>query len=189
VFKRLLLLSLALLISGCATFESTPPSNSNITQQWQFTAKFAVRTPDEKNSAKMHWSQVNDQYDINLYTIFGISIMSITGDEQQVIINNRGDEYTGSNAQQLIYRLTRWHLPVNDLQHWVTGVVHNASDAKYDTQGNFYQGNITSLDNKQWQLTLSDYKDINGHSRPHRLLLKSGNTYFKLAISQWKIQH
>jgi len=189
VFKRLLLLSLVLLVSGCATFETTPPPQTNATQQWQFTAKFAVRTPDEKNSAKMHWSQINEQYDINLYTIFGISIMSITGDEQQVTINNRGDEYTGTNAQQLVYRLTRWHLPVNDLQHWVTGAVPNAASAKYDTQGNFYQGMITGLDNKQWQLTLSHYKDINGHTRPHRLSLKSGETYFKLAISQWKIQH
>jgi outer membrane lipoprotein LolB len=176
-------------MAGCATFQSSPPLNTQITQQWQFTGKFAVRTPDDKNSAKMHWSQINEQYDINLYTLFGISLMSIIGDDRQVTINNRGDEYVGVNAQQLIYRLTRWHLPVNDLQHWVTGTVHHATQVKYDTQGNFYQGNITSADNKQWQLTLSHYKDIDGKPRPHKLLLKSGKTYFKLAISQWKIQH
>ena len=173
---------------GCANFDTAPPTNLTVTQQWQFTGKFAVRTPDEKNAAKIHWSQINDQYDINLYTVFGISIMSIVGDNNQVTIDNRGDKYTGQNAQQLIHRLTSWHLPVNDLQHWITGNVTNALEPIYDAQGNFYRGTIVSKNRQQWQLTLSHYKDVNGHLRPHRLLLKSGNTYFKLAINQWKIQ-
>lgn len=175
-------------MAGCANFDSTAPADLTINEQWQFTGKFAVRTPDEKNSAKMHWSQINDQYDINLYTVFGISLMSIVGDNHQVTIDNRGEKYTGQNAQQLIYRLTRWHLPVNDLQHWITGKVTNAVDPIYDTLGNFYRGTIISEGGQQWELTLSQYKDIDGLSRPHRLLLKSGNTYFKLAISQWTIQ-
>ncbi len=188
MFKRLLLLSFVLILSGCITFDSTTAINSQTKQQWQFTGKFAVKTPNDKNSAKLYWSQVDDQYDINIYTVFGISVMSIIGDDNQVTIEQNGEVYTGANAQQLIYRLTRWHLPVNDLQQWVQGSVYNSTDSKYDSDGNFSQGTITSNDNKQWQLTLSNYKIINNVPRPHKLLLKSGDSYFKLAMNQWKIQ-
>jgi len=188
VFKRLLLLSLVLILSGCITLDSITSVNPQVKQQWQFSGKFAVRTPNDKKSAKLHWSQIDDKYDINIYTIFGISVMSIIGNNNQVTIKQNGEAYTGQNAQQLIYRLTRWHLPVNDLQHWVQGSVDNAIDITYDSNGNFHQGIIIANDNKEWQLTLDDYKNVDEKSRPHKLILKSNESYFKLAINKWKIQ-
>jgi len=170
------------------TTESISPINSNIKQQWQFSGKFAIKTPTNKNSAKIHWSQINDQYDINIYTIFGISIMSITGNDTQVTIDQRGEVYSGENVQDLIYQLTRWHIPVDQLQHWVTGDVTNAYDIIYNDKGLFNTGNIVGRDNKVWQLTLSGYRDINDQTRPYRLLLKSEDAYFKLAINTWEIQ-
>ena len=188
VLKRLLLLSIIMISGGCATFDTSTDLANNTKQQWQFNGKFAIKTPDEKNAAKMHWSQVDDHYDINLYTLFGISLMNIKGDKSQVTINNSGEVYHGRDAQQLIYRLTRWHIPVNDIPAWLVGQVENATDVIVDTHGNFHRGTIKGADNRPWQLTLSRYKDVGDYHRPHQLLLKSGDTYFKLAITQWKIQ-
>lgn len=170
------------------TTDSITSVNPNIKQQWQFTGKFAIKTAKDKNAAKIHWSQVNDRYDINIYTIFGISVMSIIGDDNKVTIDQRGDIYSGQDVQQLIYRLTRWHIPVEQLQHWVTGDVTNAHDVTYNDQGLFHQGNIIGRDNKVWQLTLSGYRDIDGQTRPYRLLFKSDDAYLKLAINKWEIQ-
>lgn len=189
VFKRLLFLSFTLILSGCASFTNQMSTDDTVTQQWQFNGKFAIKTPTEKNAAKMHWAQLNDQFEINLYTLFGISLMNIQGDAHRVAINSNGDTYTGNNAQELIYRLTRWHIPVNDIPAWVTGHVENAIDVQLDAQGNFHKGTIIGDDNTAWQLTLSHYKTVDDVNRPHQLLLKSADGYFKLAITQWNIQY
>ena len=175
-------------MTGCASFNTPSDASASNQQQWQFNGKFAIKTPEEKNAAKMHWSQIDDSYEVNLYTLFGISLMNINGNEHQVTITTSGGTYHGRNAQELIYRLTRWHIPVNDIPAWLTGKVNNATDVTLDEQGNFYRGTIHGDDGRAWQLNLSRYKMVKDQRRPHQLLLKSQDSYFKLAISQWNIQ-
>jgi len=175
-------------LAGCSTTVDHNIASQDIYQQWQFNGKFAIKTPTEVQSAKINWSQINQHYDINLYTTFGITVMKIKGHDNFVEIEGVGDPVSGPSAEQLIWQLTRWHIPVNQLSHWVKGDVVNAIAPQFNQRGQFEQGHILDSKGQQWLLTLGGYKTIGLHTRPTKLKLTKDTMYLKLAISQWHIQ-
>jgi len=187
VIKRLLFLLSIFIFAGCSTTPRTELAASEIFEQWQFNGKFAIKTPHESQSAKINWVQLNDHYDINLYTTFGITVMKIKGDQQKVEITTDGAPMIGTSAEQLIWQLTRWHIPINQLKHWVKGNVVNASEPKFDDNGRFLQGYIIDSNGETWLLKLGKYKRIGSHSRPTTLRLSKDKMFLKLAISTWQI--
>jgi len=187
VIKRLLFLFNVIILASCTTTPRINIDPSDIVEQWQFNGKFAIKTPQEAQAAKINWSQVNDQYDINLYTTFGITVMKIQGNEQHVEITTDGDTTVGSSAEQLIWQMTRWHIPVNQLKHWVNGNVQHAIDPIVNEAGQFQQGNITDSNGDQWLLKLGQYQTFGQHTRPTTLRLSKGKLFLKLAISTWRI--
>lgn len=188
MIKRLLFLFSALFIASCSTIPQSSIAPADIVEQWQFNGKFAIKTPQETRSAKINWAQVNEQYDINLYTTFGITVMKIKGDEGYVEITTDGDPIIGSSAEQLIWQLTRWHIPVNQLKLWVKGNVPNAIEPTLNENNQFRQGHIVDSNGETWLLRLGEYKTIGTHLRPTTLRLTKGKLFLKLAISQWHIQ-
>lgn len=188
MIKRLLFLFSVFFIASCSTVPKPSISPANIIEQWQFNGKFAIKNPHETRSAKINWSQLNEHYDINLYTTFGITVMKIKGDQQHVEITTDGEPIVGSSAEQLIWQLTRWHIPVNQLKLWVKGVVPDVVEPSFDANGQFHQGKIIDSSGETWLLTLGKYKTIGAFTRPTTLRLTKGKLFLKLAISQWHIQ-
>ena len=179
---------MALMLVGCSATIDPNSYVGPITEQWRFNGKFAVRSAKETTSAKINWQQINDQYDINLYTMFGITVMKINGGHHRVQIDNGSERYNGTSAGQLIWQLTGWHLPIDQMQHWVKGEVEHAINVQRDQDGQFKSGDIIGGNGQQWRLTLGKYKIVDGHIRPHSLLLSKDKLYFKLSISKWQIQ-
>ncbi|PKF56016.1 outer membrane lipoprotein LolB [Alteromonadales bacterium alter-6D02] len=180
---------MALSLSGCSTFIKQPPIDGPITQQWQFNGKFAIRTPQETQSAKIHWAQLNQQYDINLYTTLGITVMKITGNDNFVEIDGIGEEpITGTSAEQLIWQLTRWHIPVSQLQWWVQGKVPYGSNINYNKLGQVTDAEIIDNNGQTWQLRLGKYQSVDGKQRPYTIGLTQDRLFLKLAITKWQIQ-
>lgn len=186
--KRLLFLLTLLSIASCSNTPVVSQITETTQQQWQFNGRFAIKTPQETQSSKINWAQVNDHYDINLYTTFGITVMKIRGDESSVQITSNGDTHHGTSAEQLIWQMTRWHVPVNQLSHWVKGSVPDALDPTYNEAGQIKQAYIIDSNNQQWLLQLGGYKSFDGMSRPTTLRLSKDALFLKLAISTWHIQ-
>jgi len=187
MLKRLLFLFLPVILIGCTT-KIPPTINPDLPlSQWQFSGKFAIKTPQQKEGLKIHWSQKEQQFNIKLLTIFGITVLTIEGNEHQVTIEADDGPVRGHSAEQLIWQLTGWHIPVNQLQHWLVGDVINASDVTLNAQGYFTQGIIIDSLNRPWQLTLGNYKQVQGRTMPHSLRLQRENSLLKLAINQWQL--
>jgi len=188
VIKRLLFLLSLFILASCSTTPQPSITPTELFEQWQFNGKFAIKTPLESQSAKIHWVQTNERYDINLYTTFGITVMKIKGDQQFVEITTDGQPMTGASAEQLIWQMTRWHIPVNQLRHWVKGDVPDAIAPTFSLDGYFERGHIVDSNGEQWLLRLGGYKNIATRVRPTTLRLSKGKLFIKLAISQWQIQ-
>lgn len=153
--------------------------------QWQLSGNFKVNTPAQKATSRISWQQQDNDFIINLYTLFGVSVLNIEGTEQGVSID--GKPYPGRSAEQLVYQMTGWQLPVNDLKLWLLGRVDNARDVSLDPQGNFNRGLINDRAGRTWQLDLSKYKTVRGRSMPHKISLQHSDIRLKLAVSSWKI--
>ena len=188
MIKRLLFLFVLLFLTACVskippTFVSGEPLN-----HWQFNGKFAIKTPDQRQGLKINWHQTGQQFDISLYTVFGITVLKINGNQQLVTIEANDGPITGNSAEQLIWQLTQWHVPVNNLQHWLIGHVDDASNIEVDSAGHFISGEISDRFGRLWQLSLGKYQEIQGRMMPHSLRLQHGKLFLKLAINQWQLQ-
>lgn len=187
VIKRLLFLFSVLFVASCSTIPTSSVSPAQVKEHWQFNGKFAIKTPDETQAAKINWQQINQQYDINLYTTFGITVMKIKGNDNYVEITTDGAPVVGQSAEQLIWQMTRWHIPVNALTFWVKGQVPDGHDLVYDTLGNIRQAKIIDSNGETWLLRLGDYQTNPIDTRPTSLRLSKGKLFLKLAISRWQI--
>ena len=186
--KRLLFLFAAILLSGCTTKSLLIFTPNHQPSHWQFNGKLAIKTPAQANGLKINWQQHDDQFNINLYTIFGITVLKITGDDQTVTINSDQGVFSGTSAQQLIWQQTGWHLPIDNLQHWLLGEVNDASDIVLNGQGQFISGTINDNLGRQWLLSLDKYQPVQGRALPHSLRLKHEKLLLKLAINDWKLE-
>jgi outer membrane lipoprotein LolB len=187
MLKRLLFLFIPILLAGCSSKIPQHFSPDYIPQQWQFTGKFAIKTPEQAQGLKIHWQQINDQFDINLYTVFGITVLKIKGNDEIVKIETDETPIEGQSAEQLIWQQTGWHIPVANLQHWLVGEVDTASNVELTNEGYFNQGDITDSYGRPWRLTLTNYKLVQGRPMPHSLRLNHDKLLLKLAISNWQI--
>lgn len=188
MLKRLLFLFIPILLIGCSSKITPSFAPDHIPRQWQFNGKFAIKTPQQTKGLKIHWQQIDDQFDINLYTAFGITVLKIKGNDEIVKIEADEDPVEGRSAERLIWQLTGWHVPVDNLRHWLVGEVEGASFIELTSEGYFNRGKITDSYGRPWHLTLSDYKLVQGRPMPHGLRLQQGNSFLKLAISQWQIE-
>ena len=175
-------------LTGCASqLPQAPqlPGGNGLPTQWQLSGKFAVKTPADNGTSRINWQQTNEQYAINLYTLFGISILSIEGDDKAVRID--GKRVYGRSPEQVVEHITGWQLPVSNLKYWLLGQVDNAREVSYDDQGNFSRGLLYDNAGHPWQLTLSKYKKVQGRMLPHKVSLQQPDVNLRLAISSWTI--
>lgn len=187
MLKRLLFLLWPLLVVGCTISPLQTLNPDSPLSQWQLSGKFAIKTVNQAQGLTIHWQQNNQQFDIKLLTLFGITALTIEGNEQLVTIEADDGPVQGHSAEQLIWQLTGWHIPVNQLRYWLIGEVTNASAVTLTPQGFFHQGIILDSLNQPWQLTLGNYKLVQGRHLPHSLRLQQGKSLLKLAITQWRL--
>ena len=186
--KRLFFLFTALFLTGCSTTSLLVFSPDHVPTQWQFNGKVAIKTPEQAQGLKINWHQIDDQFDINLYTTFGITDLKIKGNKHTVNIESDQGPITGTSAQQLIWQQTGWHIPIDNLQHWLLGDVTDATNVELSNNGHFLSGNIYDNFGRQWQLSLNKYQPVQGRTLPHSLRLRHDKLLLKLAIIEWKIE-
>jgi len=194
---RILCLLLPFLFTGCAQLPKTTPHQQNSweTQQtqlaalthWSLSGKLAVITPDDRNSANIHWQQSDEDFHIRLTNFLGLFVLEIQkSGETTVITDADGKQHTSDNSEQLITQLSGMILPIQQLQQWIKG---NPTKASYQLDEN--QQVITLQGGEQstgiWSINYSDYRTINNTNLPHRLQLSRGDLRLKFAISSWNI--
>ena len=88
---RVLLLSIALLLSACSSIQ-TPPTAPDASLQgkldsdWQFTGKAGIRQGSSADSANIDWHQQDQAYEVRLSGPLGQGGAVIRGDNRGVEI-------------------------------------------------------------------------------------------------------
>ena len=195
--KYFLSILLLLLIVGCAQIPDQPSSGNpdwqNHQQQleklayWSLTGKIAIFTAQKRHSLNLYWQQTGDNYHIILTNFLGSTVLDVqkTPLGTQVTDDN-GKVYFGSDAQQLISRLSGMDLPVDVLQQWIKG---NPSEAYYqlDEKNQLLSLQGQDNDNANWSIEYKNYKIIEQINLPHQLQLTGDELRLKFAIQKWEI--
>ena len=192
----IVMLTLAIVLGGCAIQPPSAPSAgkriavadwsvASFPTQWQLTGRTALRIDDEAVSASLHWQTQARQYQIDLRGALGSGSLRLVGDANSATLTTaEGEQFTATNAQELVRATTGYELPVGLLRWWVTGrpapwlTGHVVVDAQQRAQV-IRQGG--------WEVTYDRYEMRSGYALPGRLSVQREGVEVRLSIRTWQL--
>lgn len=191
------LILLLLGLQGCSALKPRAnlikATNIHALTQWQATGKIAIIDEQKKQSANFNWLQDNDKYNTSFSTFLGINVLSIKRDNDGLFIAVDGNSYQDDNPERLVYELTGWWLPVDQLSHWLKADIapHEGAIIR-DELGHIQQfiPHCTAmLCTTQYLIKYGAYRPIEQLQLPHSVIIQaSGLTQqtLKIKIQQWR---
>ncbi|EML0455930.1 lipoprotein localization protein LolB [Klebsiella michiganensis] len=200
LFRLLPLASLVL--TACAINAPKGPGKSPDSPQWrqhqqdvrnlnQFQTRgaFAYLSDEQKVYARFFWQQTGqDHYRLLLTNPLGSTELSLTAQPGSVqLIDNKGQTYTATDAEEMIGRLTGMPIPLNSLRQWIIGLPGEATDYSLDDQYRLRELNYTQ-NGKTWHVTYGGYTSDTKPSLPANMELNDGSQRIKLKMDNWIVK-
>ncbi|HCQ8418069.1 TPA: lipoprotein localization protein LolB [Klebsiella oxytoca] len=200
LFRLLPLASLVL--TACAINAPKGPGKSPDSPQWrqhqqdvrnlnQFQTRgaFAYLSDEQKVYARSFWQQTGqDRYRLLLTNPLGSTELSLTAQPGNVqLIDNKGQTYTATDAEEMIGRLTGMPIPLNSLRQWIIGLPGEATDYSLDDQYRLRELNYTQ-NGKTWHVTWGGYTSDTKPSLPANMELNDGSQRIKLKMDNWIVK-
>ena len=169
-------------------------TTTNVSQltQWQASGKLAFITPTDKQSVNFIWSQNNDDYKVNFNTFLGINVLSIKRDRNGIVISADGKDYQSNNPQKLVFELTGWWLPMDNLSRWLKAdITDNEGNISVNNTGNIQSFTPNCDQTNCPNQVIIHYDQFQSTAQlilPHRLTIQTkGSTpqTLKIKVQRW----
>lgn len=157
--------------------------------QYQTRGAFAFLNDQQKVYARFFWQQTGkDNYRLLLTNPLGSTEMSLTAKPgSATLIDNKGQSYTSTDAEEMIGKLTGMPIPLNSLRQWILGLPGDATDYKLDDQARLSEINYTQ-NGKTWKVVYSGYDSNSKPSLPSNMELTEGSERIKLKMDSWIVK-
>lgn len=183
-----------LLLSGCSSVPPEPQTAENwqvyqqqLKQLTHFTlkGKLAYISPQERASLNLYWKQEGDSYELNLSTFLGGNILNLKVTPQgAVLIDDRDSVYHGSSADRLIFHLTGFYVPADQMKNWIKGLPTGADNYQLNALNR-----LASLNKDgSWQVKYRGYQMVDRLALPQNIQLQREGTRLKVIIDSWEIE-
>ena len=188
------LIGALLLVSGCVTTptgEPLPPMDSWETRilvlggqsHWEFSGRVAVKAGDEGFNGKINWSQQGDQFETTVAGPLGVGAVRIQGDERGVVLTDKdGVQTVLQDAERELQWRYGWTIPVRSLRYWALGIPDPSVPA---TTALDELGRLQTLEQSNWRVEISTYRDSGGQSMPRILTATNPDTRVRMVIDNW----
>jgi len=185
-------------LAGCATPpQPTVRLNSaahqlSLEQQdhWLIKGKLGFKSPKEANqSANFRWQQTQQQYQLNMTSTFGTSLLNMQGDEENVTLIADDETYQDSDPSHLIWRVTGWQIPVEKLRFWIKGQHQQSDQVITSEQGWVSQLQPVCNNCENWLINYDNYKLVDGIWLPHKVMLYNSinNSQLLIRVNAWDL--
>ena len=184
-------------LAGCATLPQptislhAPIHQLSLHQQdsWLIRGKLGFKSPEKKQSANLRWKQTQQQYQLNLTSIIGTSLLNMKGNEEGVTLTTDDKTYQDSDPSYLIWRVTGWQVPVEKLRFWVKGQHHKNDTVLISENGWVSQLQPICSNCKNWLINYDNYKLVDGIWLPHKVDLhnSTNNSQLLIRINKWEL--
>ena len=158
--------------------------------EWQISGKFGFKSPEQKQSASLSWHQNNDDYLLSLSTILGTSILSMQGKPDWVTLYADDHLYEGPSASELIWQITGWSLPVEQLPVWIKGQSITGDQVQLTEQGWIAQLTPACASCQGWLIRYDDYQALAKFWLPHKIQLLNQDKHIQVTIkvNSWTLK-
>ncbi|MFT2090640.1 lipoprotein insertase outer membrane protein LolB [Paraglaciecola sp. 2405UD69-4] len=193
--KYLVVTLLTLVITSCATQPTKDlyVDNHQVTlstkNNWLIKGKIGFKSQSKKQSANFRWNQNVSDYQLNLTSIIGTSILKMSGNESFATITTDDETYTDTSASSLISRITGWELPIENLKIWVKGQYQLNDEVIISEQGWVTQAIPKCTLCENWIIDYDDYQSVQGVWLPHKITLNnhSSGSQLLIKVNTWSL--
>ena len=201
LFNFALLSLVLILLNGCTLLQSSVKPSANLIKansvkaltQWQANGKIAIISENKRQSANFNWLQHNEDYKTYFNTFLGINVLTVKRDSDGIVIAVEGNTYQGDNPEQLVFDLTGWWLPMDQLSRWlkadVTGEEGTISRNAQGQVNQFIPRCSQTLCSTEYVIKYGAYRQIEQLLLPHSVTLQANGLArqtLKIKIQQWR---
>ena len=192
--RVVVLLATLLLASGCATTRTGVPlpeldsweSRVAVLGQqshWEFNGRIAVKAGDEGSNGKISWLQQASAFSTTVAGPLGVGAVRIEGDESGIVLtDNDGLQTVMEDAESELMWRYGWSIPVTSLRYWALGIPDPARPAITEIDA---EGRLRSLEQGDWRVDISRYREAAGQSMPRVLTATNPETRVRMVFDSW----
>ena len=195
--QTLFVLTFILFMAGCATSPQPIISLNSSAHQlslkqqdhWLIKGKLGFKGPEKKQSANFRWQQRQQQFQLNMTSIIGTSLLNMKGNEKGVTLVANDETYQDSNPSDLIWRVTGWQIPVEKLRFWIKGQ-HQKNDKVITSEQGWVRQLQPNCDNcENWLINYDNYKLVVDIWLPHKVVLNNrfNNSQLLIRVNKWDL--
>ncbi|WP_152958637.1 lipoprotein insertase outer membrane protein LolB [Trabulsiella odontotermitis] len=192
----------ALVLTACSINAPKGPGKSPDAPQWrqheqqvrqlnqyQTRGAFAYLSDEQKVYARFFWQQTGqERYRLLLTNPLGSTELELNAQPGSVeLVDNKGQHYTDTNAEEMIAKLTGMPIPLNSLRQWILGLPGDATDYTLDEQYRLSTLNYRQ-NGKNWKVTYSSYDSKTQPALPSNMELTDGSQRIKLKMDNWIVK-
>lgn len=188
------LLAAVLVLAGCAatpTSMELPPLDSwearsevlGRLQDWEFKGRIAVKAGDDGFNGKFNWAQEGEAFNATVGGPLGMGTVRIEGDGDSVVLTDKdGVETRLQDAEAELRWRYGWTIPVASLRYWALGIPDPRLPAETELDET---GRLTRLEQSNWVVQISRYREAGGQPMPRILSATSPDTRVRMVIDRW----
>ena len=182
------------ILSGCATTRSSIDLPDITTwdlrqealvelNDWEFQGRIAIKAGEEGFNGKFNWAQTGDEFYATISGPLGIGTVKIEGDGRVVFLTDKdGITTILQNPEVELYYRYGWTIPINSLRYWALGIEDPSVEAKVEVDDS---GRLVSLQQNDWVLKISRYRESAGQEMPRNLMASNLDTRVRMVIEKW----
>lgn len=150
---------------------------------WEFSGRIAVKAGEDGFNGKIKWSQQDDLFKATVAGPLGAGAVRIEGDQQRVVLTDKdGAQTVMEDAESELFWRYGWTIPVRSLRYWSLGIPDPATPANTALDE---QGRLLTLEQNNWRVEISSYRDRGGQSMPRILTANNPDTRVRMVIDNW----
>ncbi len=187
------LLAACLLICGCAPQQGIvlPDLSAwdvrqnylSTVSHWEFSGRLGVKARDDGFNGRLRWRQEGTAFAATVGGPLGIGTVRIEGGPEAVTLTDKDGKLTllGDVEADLRSRYG-WTIPVNSLRYWALGIPDPdlPGATEFDAAGR-----LASLEQGDWIVMITHYREAAGQPMPFRLTAISADTRVRIVIDGW----
>ena len=152
-------------------------------RKWQFKGRIAVKAGTEGFNGKFDWSQDGGSFNATVSGPLGVGTVQIAGSAGSIALTDSdGIETLLVDAESELYYLYGWTIPVASLRYWALGI----PDPRTTAETSFdQQGRLIELQQNDWIVEISQYRERDGQEMPRNLTATNANTRVRMVIDKW----
>ena len=150
---------------------------------WELQGRIGVRAGSEGFNGRLRYTQNAEQFRATISGPLGFGTIQIDGDGRQVTVTDRaGEVWLLPDPEVDLQVMYGWMIPVTSLRYWALGIPDPADLAFTDINE---KGQLTSLEQGNWHVRFTKYREGGGQSMPRLLTAVSGDNTVRLVIDNW----